>query len=252
MNAHTLTRGLLAVAVGLSAGFGAQAASQQFYADRLTADTPADARDDFLKSSTDVLSEGFETSPIGIPNGPLSIYNGTGTLTQARFDTGYVAQGAPFRGRFNTTPGCDIRSACKWWETGYSFEIKLNSLKSAFAFFATDLGDAGGAISLDFWNDNTQVRAGIAVTQPTQTAGLLFFGWIDDTFSFNRISVNVSQTSTDPDSYDAIGFDDVLVGKRAAVTGPNPVSAPTSLALVALSLGLLTAVRRRTPAATQR
>jgi hypothetical protein len=249
MTARTLTKGLLAVAVGLGVSIGAHAASVVFYADKLTADTPQDARDEFLKASTGVQSEGFETSPVGIPNGPLAIYKDTGSLTQGRFDTGNVLQGAPKFGRFNTTPGCDVRTACKWWETPYSFEIKLNSLKSAFAFFATDLGDLGGAISLDFWNDTTQVRSGIAVTQPTQTAGLLFFGWIDDTFSFNRISVNVTQTSSDPTFYDGIGFDDVLAGLRASPQGSTPVSAPTSLALVALSLGLLRATRRRNPPA---
>ncbi len=250
MNAPRLTKCLLAVGISLGASLGAHAASQQFYADRLTADTPFDTRDEFLKASNGVRLEGFETSPVGIPNGPLSIYNGTGTLTQDRFDTGNVVQGPPQLGRFNTTPGCDIRVACKWWETPYSFDIRLTSLQSAFAFFATDLGDLGGAISLDFWNNNNIVRSGIAVTQPTQTSGLLFFGWIDDTFSFNRISVNVSQTSTDPTFFDGIGFDDLLIGTRAAAPGSNPVSAPTSLALVGLSLGLMAAVhRRRAPSA---
>lgn len=247
MTAHTLTKSLLTLALAFGSLSSAQAAPQQFYADQLTADTPADARDEFLRLTTGIALEGFENSPTGIPPAALSLYGGAGALTQARFSTGNVVQGAPQNGRFNTTPGCDITTACKWWETAYSFEITLNSAKSAFAFFATDLGDLGGAISLDFWNDNTQVRSGIAVTQPTQTSGLLFFGWIDDTFSFNRISVNVTQTNADPTFFDGIGFDDILAGVRASAPGPGPtpVSAPASLALVALSLGLLAATRRR-------
>lgn len=252
MNAPTLMKGLLAVALGLGASMGAQAASQQFYADRLTADTPQDARNDFLKFSTGVQLEAFETQPSGIPKAPLSVLSGQGSLTQDEFSPGLIKQSTTVvNGRFNTTPSCVPATGCKWWETPASFQISLGSLKSAFAFFATDLGDLGGAISLDFWNDNNMVRSGIAVTQPTQTSGLLFFGWIDDNFSFNRVSVNVTQTNINPARFDYIGFDDVLAGTRAAASGPNPVSAPTSLALVGLSLGLLVAVRRRTPAAAQ-
>lgn len=247
MTVRNINKSLLALALAVGSFTAAQAASQQFYADKLTADTPASARDDFLKASTEVKLEGFETAPTGVVSTPLSLYSGQGTLSQDEFSSGLIKQSTiVVNGRSNTTPNCDPVSGCKWWETPSSFEIKLTSLKSAFAFFATDLGDLGGAISLDFWNDTTLVRSGIAVTQPTQTSGLLFFGWIDDTFSFNRVSVNVSQTNVNPARFDYIGFDDVLAGVRAS-TGPvpTPVSAPASWGLVALGLGLLAATRRR-------
>jgi hypothetical protein len=182
----------------------------------------------------------------------LSLFNGQGSLTQGPFSNGTIEQSTQIvNGRFNTTPNCDPVSGCKWWETPNSFEITLGSLKSAFGFFATDLGDLGGAISLDFWNDATQVRSGIAVTQPTQTSGLLFFGYIDDTFSFNRVSVNVKQSTFDPSEFDYIGFDDILMGNRASVVPPPPSNAvptPTSLALVGLGLALLAASSRRSRA----
>jgi len=255
MTTRLLTKSLLTLAVAMGAVAGAHAASQQFYADQLTAATPADERDNFLKASSGVQSEGFETSPVGIPVGPLSVFNGQGSLTQDDFSNGTIKQSTQVvNGRFNTTPNCNPVSGCKWWETPYSFEITLGSLKSAFGFFATDLGDLGGAISLDFWNDANKVRAGIAVTQPTQTSGLLFFGWIDDTFSFNRVSVNLTQTNVNPARFDYVGFDDILAGTRAAAPPPppsNPVSAPTSLALVGLSLALLAASRRRGQANTK-
>ncbi len=252
MTARLFTKSLMSLAVALGSVAGAHAASQQFYADQLTADTPEDARNAFLAGSSGVVSEGFETQANGFPAGPMSILGGLGTLTQDDFANGSVKQGAQQNGRFNTTPGaCNATSTCKWWETPDSFVILLNATKSAFGFFATDLGDLGGAINLDFWNDANKVRSGIAVTQATPSSGLLFFGWIDDTFSFNRISVNVTQTNANPARFDYIGFDDVLVGTRAAIVPPspsNPVSAPASLALVALSLGLLAATRRRTTA----
>lgn len=248
MTAPLFKKSLLTLAVLSGSITAAQAAPQQYYADALTAATPTDARDEFLRGSTAVTLEGFETQPVGIPATALSIFGGAGTLTQDVFSNGTIKQGAEQNGRFNTTPNCNATTGCKWWETPASFEVTLGSLKSAFGFFATDLGDLGGAINLDFWNNNVKVRSGIAVTQPTQTSGLLFFGWIDDTFSFNRVSFNLTQTNVNPARFDYIGFDDLLAGTRAAVV-PTPVSAPASLALVAISLGLLAATRRRSPLA---
>ena len=254
MNTPLFAKSLLTLVVAMGPFVGAHAASQEFYADQLTAITPADARAAFLSATTGVQSEGFESAPLGIPAGPLSVFSGQGSLTQDPFANGTIKRSTQIvNGRFNTTPNCDPVTGCKWWETPNSFEITLGSLKSAFGFFATDLGDLGGAISLDFWNDATQVRSGIAVTQPTQTSGLLFFGYIDDTFSFNRVSFNVTQTNANPARFDFIGFDDVLAGNRANVVPPpfpTPVSAPASLALVGLSLALLAVSRRRAQAPT--
>lgn len=249
MNTPLFAKSLLTLALAMGPFAGAHAASQAFYADQLTAITPADARAAFLNATTGVQAEGFETAPVGIPVGALSIFNGQGSLTQGPFSNGSIEQSTQaVNGRFNTTPNCNPVTGCKWWETPNSFAITLTSLKSAFGFFATDLGDLGGAVNLDFWNDANKVRSGIAVTQATPSAGLLFFGWIDDTFSFNRVSVNVTQTNANPSRFDYVGFDDVLVGTRATVVPPpppTPVSAPASLALVGLSLALLAASRRR-------
>ncbi len=251
MRTQVLIKGALALSVTVASLSSAFAAPQRFYAvSNQTATSPEEERDAFLLASTDIRSEGFESAQVGIPRGTgLSIFNGDGTLTQGRFDTGAVVQGPPALGRRNTTPGpCNLTSTCKWWETPYTFDIKLKSLKSAFGFFATDLGDLGGGLTIDFWKDADKVRSGIAVTQPSTTGGLVFFGWIDDAFMFNRITVNVTQSNTDPTFFDGIGFDDILAGARA-VTGPAPVSAPAPLALVALGLGLLGAVRMRSGSA---
>ena len=249
MTAPILKKSLMTATLAFASLGATQAAPQLLYADQLTAATPADVRDEFLRGSTAVALEGFETQPLGIPAVALNLFAGAGTLTQDEFSNGTIKQGAEQNGRFNTTPNCNVNTGCKWWETPASFQVTLGSLKSAFGFFATDLGDLGGAINLDFWNDNTRVRSGIAVTQPTQTSGLLFFGWIDDTFSFNRVSFNLTQTNVNPARFDYIGFDDLLAGVRTGNAGSSPVSAPASLALVALSLGLLAATRRRHPLA---
>ena len=247
MTAPACKKSLLTAALFAASVSTAFAAPQSFYADQLSAATPQDTRDQFLAGSTSVQSEGFETAALGIPAASLSMFGGQGALSQGALAGGTIKQGNQQNGRFNTTPNCNPLTGCKWWETAEPFEITLNSKKSAFAFFATDLGDAGGAITLDFWNDTTKVRSGIAVTQPTQTSGQLFFGWIDDTFSFNRVTFNVTQTTLNPSRFDFIGFDDVLAGVRATTTPPNPtpVSAPASITLVALGLGLMAATRSR-------
>jgi hypothetical protein len=222
----------------------AKAEQQFFFGDNTTADDAYATRDKFLDATRDVVSEGFEGQPVGRPSAPLSVFGGAGSLSQASNGRGTVLQGEPRNGRFNTTPGCDVTVACKWWETSTSFQVTLPGDQSAFGFFATDLGDLGGAINIDFWNDSDKVRSGVAVIQPTLTSGLLFFGYIDDTFVFDRVSVNVVQSTNNPTFFDGIGFDDLLAGMRATVV-PNPVSAPATLGLVAGALGLLAATRRR-------
>ncbi len=254
MASRSFAKSIFSAALVLGSVASAWAAPQVLYADSLTTQTPQDARDLFLTGTTGLQSEGFETAAVGIPSSGLSLFGGQGALTQDAFFGGKIVQGNQQNGRFNTTPNCNTVTGCKWWETGDSFVVSLGAQKSAFGFYATDLGDAGGAVSLDFWNDNTRVRSGIAVTQPTQTSGLLFFGYIDDTFTFNRVTFNITQTATDVADYDLIGFDDILAGVRASTgPGPNPVSAPGSIALVTLGLGLLAATRvRRQSAAAPR
>ncbi len=108
MTARTFTKSLLTMALAFAALTGAQAASQQFYADQLTAATPADARDDFLRLAAEIKLEGFEALLPGIPTGPLRLFEGNGSLTQDEFSIGLIKQGDVQNGRFNTTPGCNI------------------------------------------------------------------------------------------------------------------------------------------------
>ncbi len=248
---------LLVLTVAAAAAASAQAAPITYYADATTTATPDEERASFLAATTAVSSDGFETAPTGVPIGPISMFGGAGALSQDANGLGSILQGVSANGRTNTTPGCDPNVACKWWETATSFQIALGAEKSAFGFYATDLGDLGGSISLDFWNDAALIRSGIAVSQPTLTSGLLFFGFIDDTFVFNRVSVNVAQTEVDPDRFDYVGFDDVLAGSRAVTAppppppspppppAPTPIPEPATLGLVAASLGMLALNRRR-------
>jgi MYXO-CTERM domain-containing protein len=241
MSLRNLARPLLAVATGCVLFGAVHAAPQTFFVSGTTASIETE-RERFLAKTTGVVADGFETSPGGpIGATTLPVLGGLGSLTQGVGGRANVLQGAPANGRFNTTPGCDITIACKWLETSTTFTIRLNAVREAFGFFATDVGDAGGSITLDLWSGVNQVRSGIAVTQPGQIAGLLFFGYIDDAFKFDRITVNVTQTSANPVFFDGMGFDDVLAGN---IAGTTPVSSPAPLGLALLGLGLLALTRR--------
>lgn len=201
----------------------------------------------FLASLGSFASESFTTATAA------TILGGTAVLSQAvgasgKIEANKFGPAGEFPGRFNTTPNpvTGVVGDGKWWNTGSAFAVTLNSsVVNSFGFFGTDFGDFGGALRFDLFMGNTMVRSDVLIPGDggRQNGSLMFYGYTDDQMNFDKIVFKITQASPNPGLQDFIGFDDIVLGK---LSGPaSGVPEPTSLALVALSLGLLGASARR-------
>ena len=214
---------------------------------------PVTARAGFLSQLTNsVQSQGFESFAAGTApgvNGLALTFTGTATNIGATlFGPGAIESGAPnanFPGRFNTTPG-----GSNWYDTNASsFNINFAKPISAFGFYATDVGDFSGQLSL-LLTDKAGVVTKVSVgNKPNASNGnLLFFGFVDTGDTYTKIQFQNSASQVD-----YFGFDDMVVGDSGQLnqcapncSGPgNPVPEPGSLALAGLALAGLALSHRK-------
>lgn len=194
---------------------------------------PAAARADFLSNLTGVGSQDFESFVIGT-GAPLNISfpGSTGSITATISGNGEISNltGA---GRFNTTPGGD-----RYWRVSGTFQIDFSAPISAFGFYGTDIGDFNGQVTVALLDTNSIVtNLIINNTQNGPNASALFWGFIDTSNAYTRITFGNTAAGVD-----FFGFDDFVIGDSQQVT---PVPEPGTLALVALGVLAAVGARRR-------
>ena len=203
------------------------------------------ARSNFLGGLTGgVGTEDFENETFG-DTGPLNISfpGSTGNITATLGGSDIRVQGGS-AGSFPTsgTQQLDLSTST----TGGEFIIDFDSPISAFGFYATDTGDSGGGdIQLTLSNGATEtltVPVGAGSAGGFGSGNLIFYGFIDDMNSYDRIEFNNTAGSGD-----VWGFDDMTIGDPGQVIPPNVVPEPGSLTVFGAVgiIGLAGSFRRR-------
>ena len=129
--------------------------------------------------------------------------------------TGMTVAGSNTSGRFNTSGnGSGRYLACT---AGTDVVFTFDYGVSAFGFYATDVRDAEGALSLAMLPDDGGPEDTVVVKSTADADGnLLFFGFTTTTKRYTRIRVICA---TPVDIY---GIDDVVCACQLMVLNPNP------------------------------
>lgn len=120
-------------------------------------------------------------------------------------------------GRFNATENAD---GLRYESTG-TLDITLTEARTAFGCYLMDVGDFGGTVTFQFYNGATLRRTvAVPTTNPERPSSneAMWVGYSDGNNPFDRVRVVITQTSSDPDEHDVIGFDGFAFGHVAACT----------------------------------
>lgn len=178
---------------------------------------PAAKRAEFMARLSVSGSEGFEHSPY-TPGWSMDGESITVNGVAATFSLGVIEgvnprfweEGDPINvaGRFNTTsPG--FPTSYRWLSFGSALtmtEITFDVPIAAFGFYATDLGDFSGQVSLVLHKSGGgTVSHDIAHTVNGASGSLMFVGFVDDTDTYTQVDIKATTTA------EYIGIDDIVI-----------------------------------------
>lgn len=192
------------------------------------------ARNQFLSHLTGVGNEDFESFTSGTP-APLALtFPGSigSTINATITGSGSTLTNA------NACCGRFATSGQSFYEVSGTFDIAFSNPISAFGFYATDVGDFNGQLTLTLIDGTTMI---VNLTVPNTVNGndgsLLFWGFIDPTQQYTKVSFG----NTAP-GVDYFGFDDMVIGDAQQI---HLVPEPSTLLLFGAGLGLLGLMFRR-------
>lgn len=178
------------------------------------------AQADFLSNLQDVGVETFESFSTGASS-PLAVVfdNGVTATLSGSLDV----EGGPGAGRFAV-------SGTQYVETSSSLTLTFDQPVVAFGFYATDIGDFSGQLSVTINGTNYDVPHTV---NGASGAGL-YYGFIDTASPFTQVQFS----TTDGD--DVFGFDDFTVGTAQQVAAiPEPASMAMFAGVLAAGLAAL-------------
>jgi hypothetical protein len=237
----TRTAFLAVVGMGLASSTATQAAPMIFFGQDLNADesvrlasfpNASAARASFLSNLTGVGTETFESfATNAAPPLVLSFPGaGTATLTGAGVFVNSVPSG--------TSAGRYPISGTKYVEgSSASLLVSFSAPVAAFGFYATDVGDFSGRITLTLTRPSGTETFTVPSAININGGSVLYYGIIDAANPFT--SVTFGNTAAGSDFF---GFDDMTIGSVQQVT---PVPEPTTLASMTLGAVLLGFASRR-------
>ena len=188
---HAMTRPLraLLVAAGFLASSAALATPVVFFGENQAPNggvsgAPVTAHDAFLARLYNVQGQGFESLAVGTGTPTtLGFAGSNGQLDATLHGAGSIVS-ATGVGRYNTTAG-----GANFVEVLGDFSISFSQGISAFGFYATDIGDFGGQITLGLLGGGTTTLSLDSLNNGADGA-LLFFGFIDSAATYTSITFN--------------------------------------------------------------
>ncbi len=166
------------------------------------------ARDAFIDNLVGVGTEDFEGFAPGTMAPLPIVFPGAGTATLLGNGEVYEVIGGGTNG-----VGRYPISGTKYWEASDEFSIEFDEPIAAFGFYATDVGDFDGQLTLVLTNGQT-----VELVVPNTVGGLggsvIYYGFYDAEHQYTEVIFG----NTAP-GVDFFGFDDMTIGSLEQLQG---------------------------------